>query len=440
MTQTVAGFPFWKLEYNEDGQPEDAAQLDAFVDEVKAQGLTDVFIFSHGWNNDPTTALSLYQRFFGEMRKLLDDTSIPKRRDAKIGTAGVIWPSIKWPDDESAESAGGAVSLGAGDSGGDLFEELKKVFKTDQQQRILADLEQLLDRKQRSEAALKQFKATLSQLVGKPGPKSSSPDNLEQRGVLAGDDNWREVFEALADQEPEGDSTGGAAGFGDQFKRLWNGAKAALRVATYWQMKERAGVVGKTGLALLIARLHEASPNLGVHLLGHSFGARLVSYALAGLPESQVGSKSPVKSLFLLQGAFSHFTFAEALPFDKKRKGELVGMASRVDGPLLTTHSLKDLAVGTAYPLASVVAGQDAADQADTLFRWGAMGHDGAQAVDAKQTLLLKPGAAYPFEAGKWTNLDANKVIINGGPPSGAHSDIVHPHTAWAALAAAGIG
>ena len=440
MTQTVAGFPFWKLEYNEDGQPEDAAQLDAFVDEVKAQGLTDVFIFSHGWNNDPTTALSLYQRFFGEMRKLLDDTSIPKRRDAKIGTAGVIWPSIKWPDDESAESAGGAVSLGAGDSGGDLFEELKKVFKTDQQQRILADLEQLLDRKQRSEAALKQFKATLSQLVGKPGPKSSSPDNLEQRGVLAGDDNWREVFEALADQEPEGDSTGGAAGFGDQFKRLWNGAKAALRVATYWQMKERAGVVGKTGLALLIARLHEASPNLGVHLLGHSFGARLVSYALAGLPESQVGSKSPVKSLFLLQGAFSHFTFAEALPFDKKRKGELVGMASRVDGPLLTTHSLKDLAVGTAYPLASVVAGQDAADQADTLFRWGAMGHDGAQAVDAKQTQLLKPGAAYPFEAGKWTNLDANKVIINGGPPSGAHSDIVHPHTAWAALAAAGIG
>src|SRR6185436_16408803 len=166
-----------------------------------------------------TTAMSLYQRFFGEMRKLLDDASISKRRDAKIGTAGVIWPSIKWPDDDSGDSEGGAVSLAAGGSGGDLFEELKKVFKTDRQHRILADLEQLLDRKQRSEAALKQFKVTLSQLVDKSASTSSSPDNLEQRGVLAGDDNWRDVFEALADQEPE-DSTGGAAGFGDQFKRL----------------------------------------------------------------------------------------------------------------------------------------------------------------------------------------------------------------------------
>jgi hypothetical protein len=205
-------------------------------------------------------------------------------------------------------------------------------------------------------------------------------------------------------------------------------------------MKNRAGIVGRTGLSPLISRLHEAAPGLGVHLLGHSFGARLVSYSLAGLPESQVGSQSPVKSLFLLQGAFSHFTFAEALPFDKKRKGELVGMASRVDGPLLTTHSLKDLAVGTAYPLASVIGGQDAADATDTLFRWGAMGHDGAQAVDAKQTQLANAGTAYPFQAGKWINLDANKVIVNGGPPSGAHSDIVHPQTAWAALAAAGIG
>ena len=441
MTQTVAGFPFWKLQFNEDGQPVDAGALEAFVDEAKTQGLSDMFIFSHGWNNDATTALSLYQRFFAEMRKLIDDPSIPKRRDAKIGTAGVVWPSIKWPDDQGGDSSGGAVSLGAGDSGGDLFEELKKVFTTDAQHRVLADLEQLLDRKQRSEAALKQFKSTLSRLVDTSNASPLSVDNLEQHGVMAGDDNWRDVFDALADQEPsDDDAGGGAAGLGDQFSRLWNGAKGALRVATYWQMKNRAGVVGRTGLSPLISRLHEASPDLRVHLLGHSFGARLVSYSLAGLPDSQVGSASPIKSLFLLQGAFSHFTFAEALPFDKKRKGELVGMASRVDGPLLTTHSVKDLAVGTAYPLASIVAGQDAADSTDTLFRWGAMGHDGAQAVNAKQTQLANPGAAYSFEAGKWTNLDANKVIVNGGPPSGAHSDICHPQTAWAALAAAGIG
>jgi hypothetical protein len=36
-------------------------------------------------------------------------------------------------------------------------------------------------------------------------------------------------------------------------------------------------------------------------------------------------------------------------------------------------------------------------------------------------------------------NLDGNRVIVRGAPPLGSHGDIVYPHTAWAALAAAGI-
>lgn len=438
MAEILAGFPFWRLRFDEGGQPEDAAAIEAFINEVQAQNLSDLFIFSHGWNNDSATALDLYRRFFREMRKLIDNPDLPKRRAATIGTAGVIWPAIKWPDEE-ADTSGGAAGLDAGASG-DLFAELKKVFKTKRQRQTLAELSQLLEQRERSEAALKQFKTKLSELIAQPNVNQSSPDNLEQRGVLADDNNWREVFEALADQEPPEDSGGGAAGLGDQFGRLWSGAKAALRQATYWQMKDRAGIVGRTGLGPLLGWLHSAVPNLKVHLIGHSFGARLVSYTLAGLPNLPADVKSPVKSLFLMQGAFSHFTFADELPFDNTRQGDLAGMASRVDGPLLTTYSLKDLAVGSAYPLASVVAGQDASDLSDLLFRWGAMGHDGAQEVKAKKAQLGKAGTAYVFEVGKWLNLDGNQVIVNGDPPPGAHSDIVHPHTAWAALAAAGIG
>jgi hypothetical protein len=119
-------------------------------------------------------------------------------------------------------------------------------------------------------------------------------------------------------------------------------------------MKKRAGVVGQAGLGKLVARLSANDPALRVHLLGHSFGARLVSFSLAGLPESMTGPASPVKSLFLLQGAFSHHSFADHLPFDANRSGALKGMAKRVDGPLLTTHSLRDYAVGTSYPAASM--------------------------------------------------------------------------------------
>jgi hypothetical protein len=441
MAETVAGFPFWKLVFKKDGAPEKPQAIEAFVGEATSGGLTDLFIFSHGWNNDPVTANNLYKNFFGEVRKLIDDPNVPMKREASIGVAGVIWPSILWPENKSSESEGGAASLGGGEEEVDLTGELKKVFTDPDQQQTLDELGELLDDKKRSHDALKQFKVKLSQLIKESDMSQTSQDNLEQQGILSDDDNWREVFEALADQEEDDEeSEGGAVGLFDPFKKLWNGAKAALRVTTYWEMKSRAGIIGKKALGPLIGRLHEADPNLRVHLLGHSFGARLVSYSLAGLPETPEGGASPVKSLFLIQGAFSHFTFADALPFDKKRKGELAGMAGRVDGPLLTTHTLKDMAVGTAYPLASVVAGQDAADATDSLFRWGAMGHDGAQAVNAHEVELGVAGADYPFEAGKWCNLDANKVIIKGGPPIGSHSDIVHPHTAWAALAAAGIG
>src|SRR5206468_5672338 len=160
------------------------------------------------------------------------------------------------------------------------------------------------------------------------------------------------------------------------------------------------------------------------HLIGHSFGARVVSFALAGLPVDAAAksSASPVKSLALLQGAFSHFAFADSLPQDPKRSGALKGMATRVDGPIIVTHSKKDLAVGKYYPYASLAGRQDAADAADPLYQWGAMGHDGAQAVDASEDTLGKVGKTYPFAGGKFVNLDGNAIITTGDPPSGAHS------------------
>lgn len=447
MAETVAGFPFWELAFDERGEPRDPAAIAAFLAEVPAQGLTDLFIFSHGWNNDRELAENLYRRFFGAMRHVLNDPALPKRRQARIGTAGVIWPAILFPDERPEEAgdgaaglAGGAAGLGDGGSEGDLAAELKKVFTSPQEQATVDELVLMLEERPRDEGALKEFKAKLASLIDPGEVDDASPDVLEGRGTLTDDSEWRDVFDALADDEPAPEDAGGAAGFGDVFDRLWRGAKGALRVTTYWKMKNRAGLVGTKGLGPLVGRLAAAAPGLAVHLLGHSFGARLVSYTVAALPEPTAGRRSSVKSLFLLQGAFSHFTFADSLPFDRRRKGDLAGMAARVDGPLLTTHSLKDSAVGRAYPLASIVARQDASAAGDPLFRWGAMGHDGAQEVSARSVDLGKAGTAYPFEPGRWVNLDGNRVIVNGGPPAGAHSDIVHPHTAWAALAAAGIG
>ena len=462
MAETVKGLPLWILEFNKNGQPTDPGSIDRFVSEVQAQKLTDLFIFSHGWNNDRVAARSLYDRFFGQMADVFADQSLPKKNpNAKIGVAGVIWPSILWPDDAKSASmgtvAGGAGGGGAASIGNEapsaaaqatpreINVELKKGYDQANQQTLVDELTTMLEKQPKSEAALIEFKTKLAELL-KSEPADAekdrkNPDYAEGAMGALSDARWRELLDVLADESASrGGSAGGAVGLGDPFKKLWAGAKDAFRVGTYWQMKQRAGIVGRTGLgANVLTRLAHDAPTIHVHLLGHSFGARLVSFSLSGLPDKLTKEMSPVKSLFLLQGAFSHYAFADRLPHDATRSGALKGMSARVDGPLLTTHSLKDLAVGLSYPAASFMNQDDAAAAADQGVRWGAMGHDGAQAVSATALPLSKPGTAYPMEKGKWLNLDGNKVIVKGGLPSGAHSDIVYPHTAWAALSAAGI-
>ncbi len=438
MADELAGFPFWVLRFDENGKPKDNG-VTTFLQEVPSANLTDLLIFSHGWNNDEATAMSLYNRFFGEVRKIVDDASVPKRPGAVIGVAGIVWPSILFPGDSASAdtAAGGAASFTAIDGSATLETELPKVFSSPEQQKLVQELLAMLQEQSSDQDQLLVFRDKLAALV-KGTATSATEEDLEFKAITTTDDaEWMRVLDALSTL-PTGDdfSAGGAADFGGVFGNLWKGAKNAVRVTTYWTMKNRAGIVGEQGLGPLLGKVNAAAPDLNLHLLGHSFGARLVSHSLAGLPKLPAGAKSPVKSLFLLQGAFSHFAFAGALPFDKSRKGDLAGMESRVDGPLLTTHSLKDLAVGTSYPLASVLAGQDASDATDSMYRWEGMGHDGAQEVNATEAPLGNVGTKYPFATGKWLNLDGNQIIVTGSPPSGAHSDIVHPEIAWAALQA----
>jgi hypothetical protein len=433
MSSTLSDFPFWILEFDKDGNA--LPSVTTFLNEAPNSNLTDLYIFSHGWNNDRATALDLYTRFFAAMRSILDDPSVKQREGIKTGVAGVIWPSILFPGDTPpATGPGGSSSFTGTGSSATLESELPKAFCEPEQQQPLQELIQMLNQRPSSNDALLAFRDKLMLIVSAP-KVTSSQDNGEALPPMT-DDQWMQFLSQAADASVSPDSEGGAADLGGFFDRLWNGAESALRVATYWEMKNRAGVVGNTGLGPLIGKVHAAAPALRIHLLGHSFGARLVSYSLSGLPGGLTGAQSPVKTLFLLQGAFSHFAFCSQLPFDSTRSGDLKGMAARVDGPLMTTHSKFDTAVGVAYPSASFLAGQDAADVGDVMYRWEGMGCDGAQDPGAAVAPLGDVHTAYTFTKGKWLNLDGNSVIVAGGPPSGAHSDIVHPQTAWAALAA----
>ena len=439
MASEIAGQPHWEIGFDEHGKA-DQGEVDALLAELPGKDLTDLFVFSHGWNNDRRQARRLYQLYFQQVPGLLGRGG---GQAARVGTLGVVWPSKRWADEPepTGDGGGGGGAAGLGDAAAAtaapaddtaLVEDLKDVFEGDQQRQVLDELARLLEERPEDPAALARFQTLMGELAGAPDAEAAGEDQGE---LALLDDDPEEVFGRFADAVPR-TGEGGAAGIGDTFGRLWDGAKEALRQLTYFEMKKRAGVVGKQGLGPLLGRLHQADPELRIHLLGHSFGARLVSFALAGLPDP---ANSPVKSLYLLQGAFSHFAFADALPMDRSRGGALKGMAARVDGPLVASFSVHDMAVGKLYPLASLSSRDDAAGLEDRLFRWGGIGHDGAQAVDATVATLAPVGSTYPFQRGHFLNLDGNAIVNRGGPPSGAHSDIFHPELIWAGLAAAGL-
>ncbi|HSS77667.1 MAG TPA: hypothetical protein VLV54_13095, partial [Thermoanaerobaculia bacterium] len=226
-------------------------------------------------------------------------------------------------------------------------------------------------------------------------------------------------------------SAGGAAGSAASFGLL-SGIKGAafklLNLITYYQMKERAGTVGRSGLNSVLQKIRARRPNLRLHLIGHSFGGRLVSAAALG-PD---GLPQPVKltTLSLLQAAFSHYGFAQNYDPGKDGFFRKVVSESRVAGPVVITCTLNDKAVGTAYPLASQIAGQVAAAFGDKNNRFGGLGANGAQktpeAVDGK---LLPAGGTYHFASGKLYNLNADAFIKN-------HSDIAKNEVAHAILTA----
>lgn len=418
-TVTISGLPYYEPDFNADGSLNDATGDGdgGLPAAVAAGGITDLFVMSHGWNNSVTSARQLYTAMFS----LIAD-QLGGHTDG-VAVAGINWPSVLLPDDDP-DSAPPVPSTGA-----ELAAALAPRFPGQAEQ--LKTMGELLDEKPQQAAKLIEFHTLASGLVT---TKPQSEEDSGESSIV--DSDPLAVFGQAAAMAPK--STSAAQGLGNPFTALWSGAREILRTMSYYEMKNRAGVIGERGLGPLLASLSGPGGAPRIHLIGHSFGARLVSYALAGLPKT---GTSPVKSLTLIQGAFSHFTFNRKLLFDPGRgPGGLAGLEERVDGPLLATYSAADRAVGWWYPAASMLARQDSQAGQDLWFRWGAMGHDGYQQDPSATTLeLSEAGKPYDFRRGQFYRLDANKVIDDASQSefSGAHSDIQHPEVAWAIVSAA---
>lgn len=449
--------PLYVLPFDKAGvlqAPATAEHLRAAV----AGGLTDVVVISHGWNTSWSEALEFYRGYAGVLDRLARTHGGP-RPGMRTAVVGVSWPSIALSSDDAPAMAGGAdprVDLAELAGIADLAEEL--VTPADRPEFYALTQAESLDRDQALRLA-----ELLAPLYGRGDeelPAAGAPDGalVAERTVAA----WQAAAERLAEDEgplvvsgPTGPRVDGpdpaSTAAPTSARRRVDGAGAApaagpsaagtfdfdftmldprniVRLTTVLLMKDRAGVVGHRGVGPLLGRILGASAGVRVHLVGHSYGGKVVLSALCSPAVPRA-----VRSVLLLQPALSYLAFSPDVP-ERHGPGGYRAATSRSELPILVTWSRNDFPLRTAFSMA--VRRRDDLGEHDigaagletppSLF--AAMGGWGPQAgADVADLRIRRPdGGPYDLPAGR------RVVALEADTAISGHTDVVNDATGWA--------
>lgn len=443
-------FPVFELVYDTGGHLIDPAaqneMIAALSQKGTLEGWTDLILISHGWNNNEAEARDLYTRFFAALHQVMGAGVLPKIAGRKIAVAAVFWPSKRFTD--PSQIPGGAAGLS--DPTAQLnaqLDDLKSLFPDPDSAAMIEHARAQLSTLETSKTAQDDFVHAIISLMPQPrGPADEGLDAARKEldsPQLSGSAVLQRlsmpIFPTLS---PFGSgsatSVGAAAGInvGEIISNLGGGIKnaasALLNVTTYYTMKDRAGIVGQTGVLQTLGEiLKTAKAPQKVHLVGHSFGGRLVTAAANAL---QAGSS--ISTLSLLEAAYSHYGLAQNWN-GQNQDGAFRSIVSarKVKDCISITHSSHDWPCGYAYPVASRIMNQVASaiwGGASDIF--GAIGRNGAQRTPEAFNDTLHPvGTAYVnMPAGKWIrNLSGDGPAA---PVITSHGDVAKPEIAYAVL------
>lgn len=387
---------------------ESEAEIQEILRVLSSESITDVFIFSHGWLGDVPAAKQQYAKWIKKMAAQEADIQLmqQKPRGFRPLLIGLHWPSLPWGD-EKLES---------------------EMADTQQGKEVLRAIDQELEKEYPSYSKL-------SPNVNDTYVQLDKETALGNKGVGAKPGSDRESFnpqrifkEFIEKALEEGEEL--------NKKLIKEALKAPLRTLSFWRMKALACQIGESGGSQFLKKLQEKAPTARFHLMGHSFGCIVVSAMLAS-PESRGTLIRPVNSLALAQGALSLWSYCAKIPALPSRPGYFHRLIAdgRVAGPIITTHSEHDTAVGIWYPLAAGVARQ--IDYAPgELPKYGGIGYWGIKGDDLNvvEMDMLPFEDTYEFEPSKIYNLNSKKFIVDGHRD--AHNKITEPevtHAVWSA-------
>lgn len=428
---TLGPSPFLWLEFDKDGVI-DAATTTSLAALLNKPGITDLVVMSHGWKNTKDDAKKLYGTLWANACKKL-----AAGKASHILVAGVVWPAKAYRtdfDEQTLVTPGGGGTLAAGGTAADPEDLDDKAFGI-----VLKDFEDLFGAAgtataEKARAAAKTLDETTSfflvtngsKALGAPGADSELKADSQPIAFATEDATTAKMLMEGLVAAPTFNlesSVGKAQGLGDTVSGLISGPRAAvarfLNQLTYYEMKKRAGIVGEALTKNVLSKLVLQQP-IRLHLVGHSFGARLVSAAANGLAPVP---KLEFFSLTLLQGAFSHNGFAAQIK--PGLAGAFPDVVGKPTGPISVTHTHNDLACTLAYALASRLSRDIAKGIGDASDEFGAMGANGPQHLKAGQAVADDIDATFKPQAGKVNTFLADKYIIKT-ETSDAHNNVTN--------------
>lgn len=425
---------FTWLEFDKSGSisTQQVANLQSLL---SAPGVTDLVVISHGWKNTRQDAEELYKSLWENAGK-----NLPAGKEQNVVVAGIVWPAKEYSTDFDTASmvhgtGGGALAVqtvggGAHDLDDEQFEALLEEFE----KLIGEDARNVLAAARATKSGINATNASrLVELGATSVGMMVSADDTElesdRRVVLnamSEPTNAQSLIAGLSSPPVlrVGDGVGKAQGLDDTVSSLVSGTKAAvarfLNQLTYYEMKKRAGVVG-ISLAKNVLRALAPSRGIKLHLVGHSFGARLVT---ATANENLGSGKLTLFSLTLLQGAFSHNGLAATFPVGMT--GAFSKVVGKPSGPIAITHTHNDLACTLAYAIASRLSRDIANSVGDRNDKFGAMGANGPQHLSDHQIVASDTTSNFAPQREKVNTFLADKYIVKNGKTD-AHNNVTNP-------------
>jgi hypothetical protein len=413
--QTIEGFDFFPLTFDEDGALTSRRDVDALLAHAAAGPVTDAIFLAHGFRNDEADASTLYRRFLQTFRANLARPEFHSVSSRRFVVAGLYWPSKPFREmygmtsERTRSLQDPRDTIAALEAALDELREGASPAQKAKLTRAKALLPALAkDRKKQDRFVT----LVLSVVDGSDGDATEGlPQIRAQRGS--------EVLARLSDGQP-----GLARGLGSVFNSIAGGVGTFLNLTKWYVMKERAGTVGATGVATTVRELRRRCPSIKVHLVGHSLGGRLMAGCVKALSERPAVRPD---SLLLLEAAFSHFGFS---PDNGRGKaGFFRNVIERrvVKGPFLSTFSALDSVVGKAYSIMSRLAFDNTREIGDADDEFGGIGRNGPlKTAEVHTTRLHKVGAVYDYKPDVINNLDGSGGLIKD------HGDVTNDAITYA--------